>query len=559
MNPLYTKFSKSEFDEEGKLTSFDITCDDNFNFAYDVVDAIAAEEPERTALVYCDESGMEKLISFGEMSSLSSKAANYLSRRGVKKGDKVMLILKRHYEYWYTILALHKIGAVAVPATHMLKSDDIEYRVNCIGISAIICADDNSLSESILSAAPKCPTLKGLFNVRANHDRFNRLDSGMESESDIFPRVDVKLCDPFILYFTSGTTGYPKPVTHDGSYPLAHIVTAKYWQNVRDGGLHLTVSDTGWGKASWGKIYGQWLCGSAVMVYDYERFDAAKMLYVIRKYGVTTFCAPPTVYRLIVKNGFSPADFAGVSYVTTAGESLNPSIIEDFRDKTGLLIREAFGQTETTLLIGNLAECDVKIGSIGKPSPLYNVRVVRDDGSICVADETGEIVVQMKDGVNHGLCINCGSSADGVRSFENGIYHTGDLAKVDNDGYYWYISRKDDIIKSSGYRIGPFEIENVLIQHPSVQECAVTGVPDEERGYVVKATIVLCGGYAASEELKAELKSFVKSKTAPYKYPRIIDFVDELPKTISGKVRRVEIRGKSESMDRTDCTILLKK
>ena len=543
MNPLYTKFSKSGFDEKGRLTSFEITCRDNFNFAYDVVDAIAAEDPKKVALVYCDESGMEKIISFGEMAEKSSRAANYLSRCGIKKGDKVMLILKRHYEYWYTILALHKLGAVAVPATHMLKADDIEYRVNCIGISAIICADDNALADSILSAAPKCPTLTGLFNVRAEYTGFDRLDVGMENESSIFPRTDVMLSDPFILYFTSGTTGYPKPVTHDGSYPLAHIVTAKYWQNVRDGGLHLTVSDTGWGKASWGKIYGQWLCGSAVMVYDYERFDPEKMLEVIRKYGVTTFCAPPTVYRLIVKNGFSPEDFAGVSYVTTAGESLNPSIIEDFRDKTGLLIREAFGQTETTLLIGNLSEYDVKIGSIGKPSPLYNVRVVRDDGSICEADETGEIVVLMKDGANHGLCINCGSSTDGVRSFENGIYHTGDLARVDNEGYYWYISRKDDIIKSSGYRIGPFEIENVLIQHPAVQECAVTGVPDEERGYVVKATIVLCGGFTASEELKTELKSFVKKKTAPYKYPRIIDFVDELPKTISGKVRRVEIRG----------------
>lgn len=542
MEPLYTRFSHSATDECGRLKEFRIDCPDNFNFAYDVVDTIAKEDPNRTALIYCNEEGLEKTISFEEMSRLSSQAAACLQHMGVKKGDRVMLILKRRYEYWYTILAVHKLGAVAVPATHMLKAEDLVYRINCIGISTLICADDETLAQSVREAAPQCPSLRLLLNVRKDQEGFERLDVRMQQESTDFPRQDVAMRDPFILYFTSGTTGYPKPVTHDGSYPLAHIVTAKYWQNVQDGGLHLTVSDTGWGKASWGKIYGQWLCGSAVMVYDYERFSSEELLRIIRQYHVTTFCAPPTVYRFIVKNGFSREDFAGVSYVTTAGETLNPSIIEAFRKETGLLIREGYGQTETTLLIGNLVGYDVKVGSIGHPSPLYAIRTMAEDGHFCKPGETGEIVVLPQPGHNPGLCISCGSESDSARAWVNGVYHTGDLADVDEDGYYWYVGRKDDVIKSSGYRIGPFEIENVLIRHPAVQECAITGVPDEERGYVVKATIVLCDGFEPSDELAKELQQFVKKETAPYKYPRIVEFVSELPKTISGKIRRAQIR-----------------
>ena len=541
MEPLYTNFSRSVLDAQGRLIQFDVLCPDNFNFAYDVVDAIAAREPERTALVWCDEDGNERILSFGDLAALSSQAAACLQRLGVKKGDPVLLMLKRHYEYWYTVLAVHKLGAVAVPATHMLRPEDIVYRIRRIGIKAVVCAEDEGITGNVQAAAGVCGPLL-LCTVRKDREGFTRLDKEMEKEAVSFPRAKTCMTEPFLLYFTSGTTGYPKPVTHDHSYPLAHIVTAKYWQNVQDGGLHLTVSDTGWGKASWGKIYGQWLCGSAVMVYDYERFSSRELLRVIRKYGVTTFCAPPTVYRMIVKGGFFKEDFAGVQYVTTAGETLNPSIIESFRQTTGLLIREGFGQTETTLLIGNLVGDGVKIGSIGRPSPLYRVQLVREDGTPCAPNETGEIVVLPREGHNAGLCISCGDESDRARAWVNGVYHTGDLATADKDGFYWYISRKDDVIKSSGYRIGPFEIENVLIRHPAVQECAVTGVPDEERGAVVKATIVLCPGYTGSEELARELQQFVKAETAPYKYPRIVEFVPALPKTISGKIRRAEIR-----------------
>lgn len=546
MEPLYKKFSKSVFDEKGRLVDFSVECPENFNFAYDVVDEIAKEEPDRTALIYCNEDNYEHVFSFKEISDLSSKAANYLVKKGIKKGDNVMLILKRNFEYWYTILALHKIGAVAIPATHMLKTEDIVYRVNCIGISSIICTGEDDVSRYVAEAKEQCSCLKDIFCVRKDIDGFLRLDKGLEQESEVFERADTLISDPFILYFTSGTTGYPKPVTHNFTYPLAHIVTAKYWHNVQDGGVHFTVADTGWGKASWGKIYGQWLCGSAVMVYDYERFHSEEILRVIRDYKVTTFCAPPTIYRFIVKNGFNKEDFENVSYVTTAGEALNPSIIEQFQKVTGLLIREGFGQTETTLLIGNLTGYDVKIGSIGKPSPLYNVKIVDDEGNECKANETGEIIVITDSMRDDGICISRGANdAEDSRVFIDNVYHTGDLAYADEDGYYWYVSRKDDVIKSSGYRIGPFEIENVLMKHESVQECAVTGVPDEERGFVVKATIVLSKGFSGSDELVRELKDYVKSHTAPYKYPRIIEFVDELPKTISGKIRRAEIRENS--------------
>lgn len=544
MEPIYKKYSKSKFDENGRLIDFKIDCPENFNFGYDVVDAIASAEPDKKALIYLDENGYERTFTFKEISDLSSKTANFLTKQGIKKGDKVMLILKRNYEYWYTITALHKIGAVAVPATHLLKTEDIVYRVNCIDVKAVICTGEDRVSQCVYEAKAECENLQKLFCVRKDVDGFIRLDEAIKTESADFERVDTKIDEPFILYFTSGTTGYPKPVTHNFTYPLAHIITAKYWQNVKDGGLHLTVSDTGWGKASWGKIYGQWLCGTAVMVYDYERFNSDEILRVIRDYGVTTFCAPPTVYRFIVKNGFKAEDFKNVSYVTTAGESLNPSIIEQFENVTGLLIREGFGQTETTLLIGNLVGCDVKVGSIGKPSPLYNVKIVKDNGEECEPDETGEIVVITNGDRDDGICISRGDSGnDDSRVFIDNVYHTGDLAYADKDGYYWYVSRKDDVIKSSGYRIGPFEIENVLMKHESVQECAITGVPDEERGFVVKATIVLVSGYEGSEKLKTELKEYVKAHTAPYKYPRIIEFVHELPKTISGKIRRAEIRG----------------
>lgn len=543
MEALYTRFSRSEFDEQGRLTTFSIQCPENFNFACDVVDEIAEKEPDKTALVWCNTQGEEKLFTFGEMSRLSKQAANYLKNRGIGKGDKVMLLLKRHYEYWYILLALHRLGAIAVPATYLLCPEDIVYRAQSANIRTIICAEDEAVTGHVLSAKEQCPVITKLFTVRADCEGFERLDSGMQSESDEFGRADTKSTDPFILYFTSGTTGYPKAVVHDYSYPLAHIMTAKYWQNVENGGLHLSVADTGWGKASWGKIYGQWLCGCAVMVYDFDKFDADALMKVAAGHGVTSFCAPPTVYRFLVKSGLKRYDFSTIKYVTTAGEALNPEIIKRFYEHTGMEIREGYGQTETVMLIANLCGYPSKRGSMGIASPLFKLKVVDTDGTEKKTGEVGEIVVVPTDERKYGLCIGYDSDEGAlIRAWKHGVYHTGDMAWCDEDGYFWYVGRIDDVIKSSGYRIGPFEVESVIIQHPAVMECAVTGVPDPERGYVVKASIVLQKGYEGTAALAKEIQNFVKNATAPYKYPRIIDFVEQLPKTISGKIQHAVIR-----------------
>jgi len=454
-----------------------------------------------------------------------------------------MLILKRHFEYWYTILALHRIGAIVIPATYLLSKEDIVYRVKTANISAVVCAEDENICAHVLNSAKECGTLKYLFNVRENRQGFCRLDEEMLTESETIEREDTKSTDPFIMYFTSGTTGYPKAVVHDYSYPLAHIVTAKYWHNNTDGGLHLTVADTGWGKASWGKIYGQWMCGTSVMVYDFEKFNADELMNIVTKYSVSSFCAPPTIYRFLVKSGLQNYDFSCVKYFTTAGEALNPDIFKQFYDYTGLEIKEGYGQTETTMLIGNLIGYPSKRGSLGKASPMYNLKIVDNDGNENRHDEIGEIVVVPTDDRKFGLCIGYDNDeAADLRAWKNGVYHTGDTAYCDEDGYYWFVGRKDDIIKSSGYRIGPFEVESVIIKHPAVMECAVTGVPDPERGYVVKATIVLQKGYTGSDALAKEIQTFVKKSTAPYKYPRVVEFVEELPKTISGKIKHEEIR-----------------
>lgn len=547
MTPLYNKYSRSELDENGVVSRFTLNCPDHFNFAYDVVDEIARQEPHKRALVWCDIEGNHREFCFSALSELSSRAANFLKKQGVKKGDRVMVILKRHYEYWYTLLALHKLGAIPIPATYMLTAADIIYRVNTAEVRAVICAGDEEITRHVREARAQCPTLSGLFNVRTDREDFLRLDTGLEAESVEFPRVETQVEEPFLMYFTSGTTGYPKVVVHNYSYPLAHIVTAKYWQQAEDGGLHLTVADTGWAKASWGKIYGQWLCGSAVMAYDFEHFVAEELMAVVARFGVTTFCAPPTIYRFLVKSGLSQYDFSGLHHVTTAGEALNPAIIQEFRDKTGLQIMEGYGQTETTLLIGNLAGTTPKEGSLGKASPLYRLDIMRPDGSYAGAGEQGEIVVIPTDEHHYGLCTCYDKDEDSdIRAWRHGVYHTGDIAWRDEDGFYWYVSRIDDVIKSSGYRIGPFEVESVVIRHPAVLECAVTGVPDEQRGFLIKATIVLNQGYTASDELAREIQHFVKENTAPYKYPRLVEFVAELPKTISGKIRHAEIRKNSE-------------
>ncbi len=545
MKALYQKFSHAQFDENGQFTSFSLDYPGNFNFAYDVVDAIAAEEPEKRALVWCDDEGNERTLSFGEISRLSSQTANYLVKQGIRKGDRVMLMLKRHFEYWYVLIALHKIGAVAIPASHMMTTGDIVYRSNLADIRTIVCADDEMLCNKVLDASKQAPGLTNLFTVRRDHGGFRMLDKLIAEESEVFARLETRVNEALVLYFTSGTTGYPKAVIHNHAYPLAHIVTAVYWHCVQDNGLHLTVADTGWAKASWGKIYGQWLGGSAVMAYDYERFDAEKLMNVLEKFEVTTFCAPPTLYRLMAKTGIRKEAFASVRHVCTAGEALQEEIIRLFHDCTGLEIMEGYGQTETTLLLANFAGGKPKRGSMGKPSPLYNIRLVDTQGNEVPVGETGEIVIDALDRIPEGLCLGYENNDEAnARSWKDGIFHTGDIAYRDEEGDFFYVSRLDDVIKSSGYRIGPFEVESVLIQHPAVVECAVTGVPDAERGNLIKATVVLQAGVEPSDELAKELQEFVKERTAAYKRPRIVEFAEELPKTISGKIRYNVIRQK---------------
>lgn len=543
MEALYQKYSKAEFDEEGHFVGFSLHYDENYNFAYDVVDEIAKQEPQKRAVVWCDESGNEKILTFQDISELSSKAANYFLSQGIQKGDRVLLMLKRHYEYWYLHIALHKIGALSIPATHMLQPHDIAYRIEAAGVKAIICAEDEDLCQRVKEAAEDKSVL--LYTVRAEREGFTCLDKPVEEASPELERIPTKATDPMIMYFTSGTTGNPKMAVHNHTYSLAHIVTAKYWQCVRDNGLHLTVADTGWAKASWGKLYGQWLCGSAVMVYEFERFNGEKMMEVLEKYQVTSFCAPPTLFRLMAKSGLRKECFASVEHASTAGEALQEEIIKLFYEKTGLEIMEGFGQSETVLIIGNFTGSHPKRGSMGKPNPLYQVMLVDREQNPVKPNEQGEIVINTQGRMPEGLCQGYEHNEDAnARYWRNGIFHTGDTAYYDEDGYYYYIGRLDDVIKSSGYRIGPFEVESVLIQHEAVLECAVTGVPDKERGQLVKATIVLREGYQPSDELAEEIKQFSKARLAGYKYPRVIAFAESLPKTTSGKICYNQIRAK---------------
>lgn len=549
MLTIYKDYCTETMNENGRLTGFTVQCPENFNFAHDVVDRIAKIEPDRRALMWCNVAGDERMFTFGEMKELSDKTAHYLSSQGIKKGDKVMLILKRHYEYWYTILALHKIGAVAIPATNLLTKKDIVYRVQSASIKAIVCTNEGNVSDYILQAQPECPTLEQTYIVRQDKEGFVNLSTAIESAPAEFERADIAQSDPMLLYFTSGTTGYPKMVVHDYSYPLAHIITAKYWQKIDPDGLHLTVSETGWAKAAWGKLYGQWLLGGGIMVYDFDKFVPTDLLAVIEKYKVTTFCAPPTIYRFFIKEGMGDFDLSSLQHTTIAGEALNLEVYRRFKEITGLELMEGFGQTETTLILANLYNAKIKPGSMGVPTPLYNVDLVNDAGESVAPGEVGEIVVRPPADGSKQYGLFCGYHNDeelSANSWRGGIFHTGDTAYRDEDGYFWYVGRVDDIIKSSGYRIGPFEIESVLMEHPAVLECGITGVPDEVRGQVIKATIVLTSAYQPSDALAKELQDFVKKATAPYKYPRIVEFVDELPKTISGKIRRVVLRGENK-------------
>ncbi len=544
---LYQRFlRKPEFGSyEDFLHNFRINVPENFNFAYDVLDVIAEEEPEKRALQWAHMDGRERAFTFAEIARLSKQAANLFVRLGIQKGDKVMLVLRRHYTFWIAIMALCRIGAVAVPATHLLTKKDIVYRANCAGIKMVVTSAEGCFAASCEEALSECPTVEKLLIVDGEREGWLDFEALLAGESDEFPRPaePLKHDDIMLLYFTSGTSGMPKMVGHNFDYPLGHIQTAVFWHQCVDGGLHLTVSETGWMKSVWGKLYGQWLAGSAIMVYDFEKFVPKDMLAVLEKYKVTTFCAPPTIYRFMILEDVSKYDLSSIQHCTTAGEPLNPEVFEKWKELTGHELREIFGQTELCVTVGTFPWMKVCPGSMGKPSPQFDVDIVDEDGKSCPAGQVGEIVVRTQYETPVGMFLGYYRDEEGTKAvWHDGMYHTRDLAWRDEWGYYWYVGRADDVIKSSGYRIGPFEVESALMEHDAVVETAITGVPDPVRGQIVKATIVLKKGYEPSEELKKELQNHVKKLTAPYKYPRVIEFVDELPKTISGKIRRVELR-----------------
>ena len=544
--------SKVDFNSyEDFMENFRIIVPENFNFGYDVVDEAAAANPDKIALVWCDDKGGNKVFTFGQLKHFSDKTANFFSSLGIRKGDPVMLVLKRRFEFWFCILALHKIGAIAIPATHLLTAKDIVYRNNAADIKMIVSVSDEIVIRHIEESEAQSPSLA--LKILVGGSRVGWLDFKAEIDRapEFFPRPSgdsaTSNSDIMLLYFTSGTTGMPKMVQHDFTYPLGHILTAKYWQNVQEDGLHLTVADTGWAKAVWGKIYGQWIAGCAVFVYDYERFEPRKLLDVLVKYGITSFCAPPTIYRFLIKEDLSKYRFNKLTYCAIAGEPLNPEVYAQFLKATGIRLMEGYGQTESTVAIGTFPWLEPKPGSMGKPSPRYDIDLLNDDGRACDVGEEGQIVVRTGKGMPVGMFGGYYRDAELTTAvWHDDIYYTGDMAWRDEDGYYWFVGRADDLIKSSGYRIGPFEVESALIEHPAVIECAITPVPDPLRGQVVKASIVLSKGYIAGEELAHELQAHVKKVTAPYKYPRIIEFVSELPQTISGKIRRVAIREKDE-------------
>ena len=535
------KFIKTVEDENGVCTGISFENEDKFNFAFDVVDEIGRQYPEKLAMLHIADDLTERRFTFKDIKEGSSQAANYFKSLGIKKGDRVLLVLKRNYQFWLAILGLHKLGAIAIPATNQLVTHDYEYRFNAAGVSAVVVTADGIATDYVDEAQKNCPTLKTKIVANGKKDGWHCFDDEYALFSRRFVRDEESPCgdDPMLMLFTSGTTGYPKIATHSHKYPLGHFITAKYWHCVQRDGIHFTISETGWGKALWGKLYGQWLCEGAVFVYDFERFDASKILPMFAKYNITTFCAPPTMYRMLIKQDISQYDLSSIVHATTAGEALNPEVFKQFEKATGLRVHEGFGQTETTLSIATLNGTNIKIGSMGKPTPLYDVDVVDPDGKPVADGETGEIVIHTDSSVPCGLFLGYYNNEEATKEvYHDGLYHTGDTAWRDEDGYLWYVGRVDDVIKSSGYRIGPFEIENVIMELPYVLECGVSAAPDEVRGQVVKASIVLTPGTEGTEELKKEIQQYVKKNTAPYKYPRIVVFRDELPKTISGKIIR---------------------
>ena len=531
-------------EENGRLTAISFQDEDKFNFAFDIVDALGRSKPEKLAMLHVAQDGTAKRLTFQDMKKESARVANYFKSLGIRRGDRVMLVLKRHYQFWFAMLALHKLGAVAIPATNQLLEKDFTYRFAAGNVKAILCTADGDVAEAVDAAAAKSPMLEHKLLVGGNREGWHDFDEEYPIFSSHFARSEDAPCgeDPMLMFFTSGTSGYPKLAAHNYKYPLGHFITAKYWHRVDPDGLHLTISDTGWAKALWGKLYGQWLCEAANFVYDFDRFDPEKILPMFKKYGVTTFCAPPTMYRMLIKQDLSRFDLSSIRHASTAGEALNPEVYKQFKKHTGIAIREGFGQSESTVIIGNLAGDSHKVGSMGKPVPLYDVHLLDIDGNEVDPGETGEICINIAKGRPCGLAYAYeGNEEVTAQTWRDGWYHTGDLAWKDEDGFYWYVGRADDVIKSSGYRIGPFEIENVIMELPYVLECGVSAAPDEIRGQVVKASIVLVKDFKGTDELKKQIQEYVKSRTAPYKYPRIVEFRESLPKTTSGKIIRKQL------------------
>ncbi len=554
MKPLYTEYlncptTYATYDDFNK--KFRIERPHGFNFAYDVADRIAMEEPERLCVLWTDENGACIRYTFGQLKQESDRAANLFASLGIRKGDKVLLILRRHLQFWPILMALHKLGAVAVPATHLLTEKDVLYRVEAAGIKmAVISHKDESVLLAAQKAQAACPCLETLMVLQDEREGFHSYAREMPLQSDVWQKPDPCPCDHdlLLLYFTSGTTGMPKMVTHDHYYPLGHIVTSLYWQQCMDGGLHFTISETGWAKSVWGKLYGQWLTGSAVFVYDFERFIPRDILKQMSQYGVTTFCAPPTMYRYLLQENFAGYDLSHLKHCAVAGEPLNPDMAAEWLKRTGIPLLEAFGQTELVVTLATFPFMKACPGSMGKPSPIFDVDLVDAEGTSCPPGVTGAIVIRTEGEAPIGMFSGYYDDPALTKTvWDDGLYHTGDVAWRDEWGYYWYVGRADDVIKSSGYRIGPFEVESALLEHPAVLETAITAAPDELRGQVVKATIVLKPGWEAGDALKKELQYNVKKTTANYKYPRIIEFVPELPKTISGKIRRVALRQQSHN------------
>ena len=530
--------------EDGLLKEISFKGEEQFNFAFDIVDALGRQQPEKLAMLHLSEDGTERRFTFQDMKKESARVANYFKAMGIRRGDRVMLVLKRHYQYWFAVLALHKLGAVAIPATNQLLEKDFAYRFQAGKVKAILCTADGDVADAVDAAAVQCPGLQYKFLVGGKKAGWHDFDEEYSLYSSHFARNEDAPCgsDPMLMFFTSGTSGYPKLAAHNYKYPLGHFITAKYWHRVNPDGLHLTISDTGWAKSSWGKLYGQWLCEAPIFVYDFDRFDAEKILPLFAKYHITTFCAPPTMYRMLAKQDLSRFDLSSIEHASTAGEALNPEVYRQFMKATGLPILEGFGQSESTLIIGNLNGSSHKLGSMGKPVPLYDVHLLDAEGNEAEPGENGEICINIANGLPCGLAYAYEGNEEVTKeTWRDGFYHTGDLAWKDEDGFYWYVGRADDVIKSSGYRIGPFEIENVIMELPYVLECGVSAAPDPVRGQVVKASIVLVKDFIGTDALKKQIQDYVKSRTAPYKYPRIVEFKESLPKTTSGKIIRKKL------------------